>query len=659
MTILDTDSLVKPDMIAVLERTHLSHTAHNFLLPVIESTSNALHSLEDKFGDDARGKGEIQVVFHEPNDPKRFVVKVTDNGIGLTPDNFKSFKTPFSGHKLKRKGRGFGRFVSFKVYDSILYSSRYFDEPHLRLRSFKFDLSSDDEIIFTENHDSFPDTGASVTLSLPRDEWLEQIDQLSEESVSNEISGEFLPHFLNGWLPSIVVKYGSRPSFNLRDRFKAVFVETESGSIECEIDGGREKIYFSIARIPKTMSYKTHCLLFSAADRIVGSPRDLSNKIGQPHFVDDKDEKYIIVVVVRSDAFDRRLDDHRARINISASVIEDIVSRVSEKIEALESGQIRKIKTHQAVDLEAALRENPILRAGLRGRTISEYVAGKPNVWKAEQFISDLAIMRYRDSEDLSKAIAAAAANPDNYVANLHEIAGKLDQTKKDALAEYVLHRKSVIELVEAARKFKADGGLAPEDEIHELVFRRFGDSKTVQYFQHNLWLIDDTLAFLPYVSSDRTFHGSRRKKGDKVADLVFFDESLVLGDDQGHTVVIVEFKRPSRDDYRFGDEKSDPVRQVVNTFKKATVAGGITKTDGTHQSFSAATRRFGFIVADLTPSLIEVLKEHDFRNEWDPRVFFRFRDNEQLYIQCFGYDHMVETAKKRNQAFFRVLFGD
>lgn len=507
MSLVETDSLVKPDMLAVLERTHFSNTAHNFLLPVIEAISNSLHSIEEKYHDQARSKGEIQVIFHQPNDLKQFKVKVSDNGIGLTPDNFRSFKTPFSGHKLKRKGRGFGRFVSFKIFDSIQYSSRYFDAPDMRFRSFLFDLSKENEFIFTDDHDSFVDTGASVTLGVPHEDWNGQLESLTEEVVSNEISGEFLPHFLYGWLPSIVIKYGARESFNLRDKFKDIFVQADSGTLTCDIEGVAESIDFSIARIPRSNVYKTHCLLFSAADRIVGNPRDLSNKIGEPHFINEKDEKYIVIGVVRSDAFDRRLDDSRARINISPTVIETIVSLVSDQIERLEQGQIQKIKREQEVDLEGALRENPILRAGLRGKGIAEYVKSKPNNWSAEQFISDLAILRYRDTEDLTKAIAAAAANPENYAKNLQEIAGKLDQSKKDALAEYVLHRKSVIELVEAARKFQTDGRRAPEDQIHELVFRRFADNKSVQYFQHNLWLIDDALAFLPYVSSDRTLH--------------------------------------------------------------------------------------------------------------------------------------------------------
>src|SRR5580693_5932669 len=156
-------------------------------------------------------------------------------------------------------------------------------------------------------------------------------------------------------------------------------------------------------------------------------------------------------------------------------------------------------------------------------------------------------------------------------------------RAKKETLAEYVIHRKNIIELVEAARRFQGDGKHAPEDAIHELVFRRFSDNANVDYFEHNLWLVDDALAFVPYVSSDRTLHGSRRQKGDKVSDLLFFDDSMILGDNEGSTLIIVEFKRRSRNDYVFGIEKSDPVLQVINTLDKAVAKGGITKTDGTY----------------------------------------------------------------------------
>ncbi|MDK9697811.1 MAG: DUF4263 domain-containing protein, partial [Siculibacillus sp.] len=208
-------------------------------------------------------------------------------------------------------------------------------------------------------------------------------------------------------------------------------------------------------------------------------------------------------------------------------------------------------------------------------------------------------------------------------------------------------------------RKFRPDGGRTPEDVIHELVFRRFTDNVEASYFEHNLWLIDDLLAFLPYISSDRTMHGGHRKTGDKVTDIAFFDDSMVLGDNDGTTITIVEFKRPSRDDYSFGNVKTDPVLQVIETLEKATEHGSITRTDGTFFAFRGVVRRFAFIVADQTQSLVKVLKKHDFKNDWNPEIFVRYRDNEEIFIQAFGYDTLVANAKKRNQAFFSILLGE
>ncbi|QQS14644.1 MAG: hypothetical protein IPK81_11070 [Rhodospirillales bacterium] len=44
--------LLKPDMPAVLERTHLTGSFDTFLLPVYEAGSNAIHALLDKLGGD-------------------------------------------------------------------------------------------------------------------------------------------------------------------------------------------------------------------------------------------------------------------------------------------------------------------------------------------------------------------------------------------------------------------------------------------------------------------------------------------------------------------------------------------------------------------------------------------------------------------------------
>ena len=655
----ETDTLVKPDMVAVLQRTHVSKDLHGFLLPTLEAVSNAMHGIEARFGDDARKQGLIQISISNINDPHNLMISITDNGIGLDDNNYTSFKTPFSGHKLQHNGRGFGRFIAFKVFGRILYSSRFQSTPPLDTRTFRFDISQKDELIYHDGDPDFSHLGLRVDYDEPNAEWHDLINTLDQSDIADHIGSHFLPHFLYRWLPEISIQFDNAEPKSITTHFKNVFVQSESGSFLVRIDGNFETIEYSLTKVPKTRSFKSHSLLFTAGDRIVGSPRDLTNLLGQPSFLNDDNQPYIVIAVVRSNAFETRLNDARTGINISPSVVEEIVGAVGDIIQATENSQIAKIKLSQSRDLEGALQENPILRIGLKGQSISDYVVGKPNNWKAQDFVSNLAIERYRVSRDLSKAITSAANNPDDYISNIKDIVEKIDESNKEALAEYVVHRKKVIELIETARKYGITGSHAPEDTIHDLVFHRFSDSVDTEYFEHNLWLVDDALAFLPYISSDRSMHGKGRKKGDKIADLAFFDDSLILGDNDGTTISIIEFKRPSRDDYRFGDSKHDPVEQIIETLEGATAAGGITKTDGSHFAFSGAIRRFGYIVADLTPSLVKVLRKHDFKNDWNPNIFVRYRDNEQIFIQAMGYDMLVNNAKKRNQAFFSVLFGE
>lgn len=585
-----TDTLVKPDMQAVLSRTHIGTDLHAFLLPTLEAVSNAMHGIEARFGDSAKVNGKVELVITNANDPTKIMVSITDNGIGLNDENYRSFKTPFSGHKLKARGRGFGRFIAFKVFSRIMYSTRYELLGIGSTRTFRFDITRDQELIFFDGDPDFAHVGMRVEYDAPLTTWHELVRSLNQSDVADHIASHFLPQFLYGWLPEITIQFDDGEPESITSRFNNVFVESAKGSVDVEIDGAMEKLDYSLTKIQKTKSFKNHCLLFAAADRIVGSPKDLTNVLGTPHFTDDKNENYIVLGVVRGEAFETRLNDSRTAINVTPKTIEKIVSAVSDVIQKDEAQQIAKIKAEQSADLTDALRENPILRMGLKGRTVSDYVVAKPNNWTAQQFVSDLAIERFRASKELTKAITLAASDPEKYIESIKEIVSKIDENNKEALAEYIIHRKRVIEMVEAARKYTDGSKHAAEDVIHDLVFKRFSDTAELDYFEHNLWLIDDALAFLPYASSDRTAKGAGRQKGDKVPDLAFFDDSLILGDNDGTTVTIVEFKKPSRNDYVFGPAKTDPVKQVLETLDLAVRAGGVTKTDGTHMSFAGVT---------------------------------------------------------------------
>jgi hypothetical protein len=655
---IEAEALHKPDMPAVIERTHLTYELRGALLPIFEAISNAIHGVEQRFKEDASRQGRVIVRFQNASDPTKMLVSVCDNGAGLDDTNYRSFLTPFSGLKLDRKGRGFGRFIAFKVFHRVLYSSRHESAGHEVDRTFRFNIYGDREIVHFDGIPDFKGTGVCVEFDELKDNWVEIVRSLSGLGVADEIAHHFFPEFLRGELPQIKLEYDEE-RIDLVSRFSTIFKHHGSGIITIAIDNVTETLSYSLSRVPRGRRFNQNSLLFTAAGRVVGVPRDLSQKLGRSFFVDADDNKYIIIATVSGDAFDKRLNDSRTSLDISPKTVEDIVSLIAAQIEGKEGDQVKLIKAEQRNELANALVENPILRTGLRGMTLEEYVRTKPNSWGADQFVSDLALRRYRESNSLSVSIATASSNRDAYYDHIKELVAKLDVERKDALAEYVVHRRKIISLIEAARRYDTVGRISPEDTLHDLVFRRYSDNTSKAYFDHNLWLVDDALAFCPYISSDRTLHGGLRKKGDKVTDLLFYDDSLILGDNDGSSVVIVEFKKPGRNDYVFGPPKTDPVMQVVETLEKAISTGGITKEDGSHFSFAQVTRRFAYVIADLTPSLIKVLKRHDFKNDWNPKVWFRYRDTEAMGVYIYGYDTMIENAKKRNAAFFSVLLDE
>lgn len=653
------DELQKPDMKAVLQRTRLAWSTEDFLLPVIEAVSNGIHGIEARFGGvNGAHEGQVKIVFRNATDPGALEVTVSDNGIGLNKKNYEEFKIPFSGHKLDRNGRGFGRFIAFKVFKYINYTSSYEIDGELNHRCFEFDVFQEKEIKEAPHGDDNLKCGVTVRYKEVREGWENIVEFLTAERVSQTVATHFMPYFLYGWLPRITIEFNEEPARDITEEYARIFVSNENGEFECDIDGAREKVSYRITRLPLGGKFKSHCLLLSAADRIVGNPIDLKEKIGRSSFEDEQGNRYVVVVVAAGDAFDARLNDTRTSVDLSQDGIREIVNHITQQVIARELAQIKSIKSAQVEAVRGVLRRNPILKMGLRGQRIEDYVESQPNNWSEEQFVSNLAVERARENARLEKVIISVYNDEIAYQQSIQRILKDVSDNT-DALAEYVIHRKQIIDMVEAARKHGDHGKHSAERVIHEIIFKRFSDNLKTGMFDHNLWLVDDTLAFSPYITSDRAIGGGRRLKGAKIPDLAFFDDCLVLGEDDGTTITIIEFKRPSRDDYRMGSSKSDPILQVRETLEKVTRPGGVEKGDGTHFTFRGAIRKFGFLVADLTPTLIDVLRNYDFKNNVDPNIYYRYWDNDDILIQVYGYDLLVESAKKRNQAFFSVLFGE
>ena len=196
------------------------------------------------------------------------------------------------------------------------------------------------------------------------------------------------------------------------------------------------------------------------------------------------------------------------------------------------------------------------------------------------------------------------------------------------------------------------------EEIIHELIVPVRSSSEELDYDQHNLWILDDRLAFYTFFKSDKPFttfvDGVSSTKEPDLA--VVFERSLAFQrEGRDEPIVIVEFKRPGRDNY---DGNSNPVTQVleyVDLFRSGSSIKDL--TGKVIKPISASTRFICFIVADFTDSLKRVIRTSVAHNPTaDAEGFFGYSREHNASVEVMPYDKVLHDAKVRNEAFFARL---
>ncbi len=112
--------------------------------PIIEAIVNSIESIIQSKRDDGRITIKIvrdtQSRFGGEDDSIPYIrsFEITDNGVGFTDENLKSFDTLYTEYKLTTGGKGFGRFTFLKFFSDVKIESIYkVDNAYLK-RCFKF-----------------------------------------------------------------------------------------------------------------------------------------------------------------------------------------------------------------------------------------------------------------------------------------------------------------------------------------------------------------------------------------------------------------------------------------------------------------------------------------------------------------------------------------
>ena len=198
------------DIVYRVKRLPKPSSSAEALQPLFEAVSNAVHAVDDKFGEQAAEKGNVSVVIEGLGEADRLSIEVRDNGIGLNDERFGAFCTTDTPFKFERGGKGVGRLLWLDAFSRISLDSVYEQEGVLRRRAFSFVLAHHDQIV--EVPDLVPaqsdSTGTIVRFEQWRDGSYKRLFPVRPRVLVKHFGSHFLADFLLGKCPRISLEVG-------------------------------------------------------------------------------------------------------------------------------------------------------------------------------------------------------------------------------------------------------------------------------------------------------------------------------------------------------------------------------------------------------------------------------------------------------------------
>jgi hypothetical protein len=655
------------------------------LLPLFEAVVNSIHSIEERGVAGDAGKIEIEVLRSAQTSlaldaakkrgapPLENIVgfKITDDGVGFNDANMMSFRTLDTDYKANRGCRGVGRLLWLKAFSRAKVVSLFRDgNQQMQCRSFIF--TSQRGVI---EESVQPDHGTILRTSVELDGFAKDYRDRAPKS-GRTIAQSLLEHCL--WY---FVRPGGAPEIRITDEGESigldeVYDEYMFASASKQDISIKEQT-FELTHIKlKASSAKQHSIAWCAAGRLVQEESIAGKVPGLYGRLHDDSGDFVYECYVTSPFLDRHVrperigfdiddisDDLFAQSDISLKDIRDgVASSVAEHLkEHLEGNKKASREQVERFAAQKAPRYRPIL-----ARIAEDKLDVDPNITDKE-----LDLLLHKQLVELEGSLVSEGHDvmnfgmhetPDQYRARLASYLEKVDDLKKSDLANYVFHRKVILDILEQAIKRGADGKYAREELIHELIMPMRKTSNDVHSDGYNLWLVDERLAFHDFLASDKTLSSypitnSSEQKEPDICALNVYDEPILAAEGDRlplASIVVVEIKRPMRNDARAGEDK-DPVEQALGYLDRIR-NGGAQTSSGKQIPRSEHIPGFCYAICDLTPSVLNRCKLLGLKATSDNLGYFGYNSNFESYIEVISFERLLNSARERNRAFFDKL---
>lgn len=659
------------------------------LYPLFEVVSNSIHAIQEKKDLNVNFKGKIRIIairngnvetLKKISNIEEYPInsfQIIDNGIGLNKENIKSFAEFDSEKKAEIGGKGVGRLICLKAFQKITVESIYQINEEFKLLKFDYKKSKEGFDKFEDNINTRKtNTGTSVTLS--------QYEKLYDTSVPKslkEIARQIITHFQLYFIqkiePEIIISNQDNIEINLNKLFLQEF-EKEILEDEFHISNQNFKIFIS-----KSHKAKSHKIHYCAHERTVKDEGlskylvDLNNKI-----TSESEEGYYFQVFVIGNYLNKNVNEARTSFNFTLEENND------DEID-LEEITLSKIRKNTIISIEKLLniflkkvrKEKldiyfPIIEEEYPNyHSVINYNKEKIEKLPAGLTKHELDLKLYEIESDWrvevkSKGIDLIDKKKDiteleDYKELYSDFLTQFNEIGQSDLTRYIIHRRSVIDLLDKLIELNELGKFENEDIVHSLFFPIKETGKTVTTEKQNLWLLDERLTYNSLLASDKLFQQIEGldSKSLKRSDLIIkkeaiYENATLFSEDKYpfESFTIVEFKKPERDNYKHGVYKDDPIKQVRTYIEE--IINGNEKIKGKKIEANKLTPFYCYIVADKTSSLEKILDYEGFDPTPDGLGAFKFYNTKtsRAYIEVLPFKKIIKDSKQRNKILFDKL---
>ena len=484
---------LESDIVGQVARLPLRPSEASALLPLHEAVMNSLHAIQERFGEKGVAEGRIDIRLLREEDGSKLgpVVgfEVTDNGIGLHENNYRSFLTPFSMLKVERGGKGVGRLGWLKVFNDIRVHSGYQTDEGIALRDFNFVLRKREQIVVHhEGLNGHSVLGTKVTMK----QFIEPYGTkcpAKTNTIALRLIAHFLPIFAGDMAPDIYLHDDQDGEvIDLKGEFASKVKRSSEVLLEIDVDGEKQPFIVRHMQCDKSIRPRGgqhHWLCFCADDRGV-KEYSIDEQIGLLSLLDGED---IYVGAVTGDFLDKHVNPQRTDFTFEAEDSRILRRRVADSVREFLSDYLDAVMAHKRSLAQAIIAKNPqylYLLADMDGFLHSL----APNSTSEEVVIQEMSLNRYRRQRRFNgvrEEIKGAERFTEAIAAKVEEYKAYIVDDQKGALAEYVVKRKSVLDLLDQLLGFNdpEKGKYEMEEAIHSLICPMRVDSHQLEIEDH------------------------------------------------------------------------------------------------------------------------------------------------------------------------------